>query len=180
MRFAAGARSAIRQKAGNISGHAARLPVFPAAAIVANSRRRGFTLIEMIMTLVIVGILAAVVAPRFMGPSVFNTEGFTAEVRAALRYAQKAAIAQNRFVCVDFAADSVTLSLGATAACGTALASLNGEASYVVTAPSGVTFAGAPTSFNFNTRGEPSLGQTINITGGSNVIIIEAETGYVH
>ncbi|OFZ65659.1 MAG: hypothetical protein A2V79_07060 [Betaproteobacteria bacterium RBG_16_56_24] len=143
--------------------------------------QRGFTLVELIMTLVIVGILAAVVAPRLLDTNVFQSRGFADQVQASLRYAQKAAIAQRRFVCAAFTANSVTLTVGTTAACGTPLVSPAGAANYVITAPAGVTFAALPADFNFNALGVPTNApQTINITGAADGITIEAETGYVH
>ncbi|MEO6975343.1 MAG: hypothetical protein ABI144_05620, partial [Gallionella sp.] len=96
-------------------------------------------------------------------------------------YAQKEAIAQHRFVCAAFNTNSITLTIGATAACGTSLASPTGGA-YVITAPSGITFAAVPSSFSFNALGQPTPNakQIISINGSSNSITIEAETGYVH
>ncbi|HZW25811.1 MAG TPA: prepilin-type N-terminal cleavage/methylation domain-containing protein [Gallionella sp.] len=142
--------------------------------------QRGFTLIELIMVMVIVGILSVFVAPRFFEANVFRSRGFADEVKASLRYAQKIAIAQRRFVCVAFTANRVTLTTGATAACGTALQSPTGEASYVIDAPANTAFAAVPADFNFNALGSPSAGQVINVAGATNAITIEAETGYVH
>jgi MSHA pilin protein MshC len=142
--------------------------------------QRGFTMVELIMVIVIAGILAAVAAPRFFEVDVFRSRGFADEVKASLRYAQKIAIAQRRFVCVAFTADRVTLTTGPTAACGTALQSPTGDASYVINAPANTEFAAVPEGFNFNALGRPSAGQVINVTGATNAITIEAETGYVH
>lgn len=141
---------------------------------------RGFTLVELIMTMVIVGILAVYAAPRFLGSSVFQSRGFSDQVQASLRYAQKVAIAQHRFVCVNIASNSLTLSLGATNTCGTNLQSLSGGTSYTITAPSGITVANA--SFTFDVIGRPSAAQSIAVTGGgmTTTIIVEAETGYVY
>lgn len=142
--------------------------------------QRGFTLVELIMTMVIIGILAAVVAPRFFDNNVFQSRGFADQVQASLRYAQKVAIAQHRFVCVAFSSTSITLSTGATTACGTPLASPSGDPSYVVNAPSGVAFTALPTGFSFDALGRPSTAQTLAIAGAVNSITIESETGYVH
>jgi len=144
--------------------------------------QRGFTLIELIMTMIIVGILAVFVAPRFFDNNVFQSRGFADQVKATLRYAQKAAIAQHRFVCAAFTASSITLSTGATAACGTPLQSPTGDASYVINAPSGITFSATPAGFSFDALGKPSFAsnQTVSIAGATDSITIEAETGYVH
>ncbi len=106
--------------------------------------QRGFTLVEMIMVIVIAGILAAVVAPRFFDNTVFQSRGFADQVQASLRYAQKVAIAQHRNVCVTFtlpAPSTITLRIaslnGAASACDTNLMAPTGGA-YVITAPAGI------------------------------------------
>lgn len=134
------------------------------------------------MVLVIVGILAAVVAPRFLDSSAFQARGFADQVQATLRFAQKTAIAQHRYVCAAFAANSVTLTTGATSACGINLLPLSGGTTYTVTAPSGITFTAIPAGFSFDALGRPSLAstQTIAVNGATISITVEAETGYVH
>jgi MSHA pilin protein MshC len=144
--------------------------------------QRGFTLIEMIMVMVIVGILAAVVAPRFLGTSVFQSRGFADQVQATLRYAQKEAIAQRSLVCVTLTSASVTLAIASSSAavvCTLPLVLPAGGSS--ITAPPGVTFASyTSANFNFDALGRTATRQTIVVNGASNNIIVEAETGYVH
>ena len=148
----------------------------------------GFTLVELVMTLVIAGILAAVVAPRFFDANIFKSRGFADQVQASLRYAQKEAIAQHRNVCVTFtlpAPSTITLRIaslsGAASPCDSNLTSPTGGP-YVITAPAGIVFAALPTAFSFDALGRPnpSALPTINITGATNGITIEPETGYVH
>jgi MSHA pilin protein MshC len=165
---------ATKQGAGNASG----IPAYGWPPRLRN--QHGFTLVELVMAMVIIGILAAVVAPRFFDSNVFRSRGFADQAQASLRYAQKVAIAQHRFVCAAFTASSITFTTGATAACGTPLASPTGDASYVVNVPSGIAFGALPTNFSFDALGRPSTNQTITIVGATNPIIVEAETGYVH
>jgi len=58
-----------------------------------SSSERGFTLIELIACIVIVGILAAMSGAQFFGNQTFQERGYIDEVAAALRHAQKVAVA---------------------------------------------------------------------------------------
>lgn len=142
--------------------------------------QRAFSVTELVAVMVIIGILAAFAAPRFFGTNPFQSRGFADQVQASLSYAQKAAIAQRKFVCVAFSTNSLTLTTGPTAACGTPLAFPSGSSDYLVTAPSGITFSALPANFSFDALGRPSTSQTIIITGATNPIVVEAETGHVH
>lgn len=150
--------------------------------------QRGFTLTELITVIVIVGILAAVAAPRFFERNTFDSRGFYDQVISTLRYAQKTAVAQHRFVCVAFGASSITLTYDpvppsatyTTATCpGNNLTSPTGQTPYTVTAPGGVTLSGGA-AFNFNALGRASGAQNITVSGYATHILVEAETGYVH
>jgi MSHA pilin protein MshC len=141
----------------------------------------GFSLIELIMVMVIVGILAVVVAPRFFDANVFKSRGFADQIQSALRYAQKEAVAQHRMVCVALASTSLSLTIANTSAAVTCTPSLllpAGGSS--ITAPSGVTMTFTSANFTFDALGRTAAAQTITISGATNSIIVEAETGYVH
>ena len=92
-----------------------------AAKVGSRRSSRGFTLVELVITLVLLSALAVFVAPRLSGVSDFQARGFHDETLALLRHAQKSAIAQRRTVCVLFAANSASLRLDAdrNAASGT-------------------------------------------------------------
>lgn len=146
----------------------------------------GFSLVELITVLVIIGVLAAFVGPRLMDKQVFDERGFFDGTQAILRYAQKTAIAKRRMVCVVFGGNSVTLRFASTpgaAACDTDLPGPAGEvAPYQVQASSAnIYFSPVPTNFSFDALGRPSSGPiTISINGIPRNITVEAETGYVH
>ena len=148
----------------------------------------GFTLVELIVTVILVGILAVVAIPKLTGLSAYNTLGFYDRVASGIRFAQKQAIAKRRNVCLTFTANSVTFrfasSAGATALCDTDLTGPNGVTPYVL-APDArgvgaVIFSPTPTNFQFDALGRPTVGQTITVSGdGLKTLSVEQETGYV-
>src|SRR3954464_3946546 len=78
----------------------------------------GFTLTELVVVIVIAGILSAVVYNK-VDVNSFKAEGSTDEVKAALRYAQKLAVAQRRNIYVTVSSTNVCV--GYDAACATKL-----------------------------------------------------------
>jgi MSHA pilin protein MshC len=145
----------------------------------------GFTLVEMVVVLILVGILAVVAIPRLVGIGSYDTLGFYDRVASGLRYAQKQAIAKRRNVCATFAATSVTFTFAAVAGaaqpCDTNLVGPGGQSPYTLSPQSsGVAFTATPANFSFDALGRPSTAQTISITGdGIRTLSVEPETGYV-
>jgi MSHA pilin protein MshC len=159
--------------------------VFGNQAILAigSGRGRGFTMVEVVVTIVIVGLLAAVIGPRFMGRDAFASRGFYDEAQSVVRYAQKTAIAWRRpvFVCVT----ATTVSAGTVSGCGSLVAHPATGDPLTTTAPSGVTLT--PASFSFDGGGRPSPNAQVTIPIASTIagdparqIVVEAETGYAH
>ena len=148
---------------------------------------RGFTIIELVMVLILVGILAVNALPRFFDRNTFDSRGFHDQTLAALRYAQKSAIAQRRNVCITFTSKSVTLTIasaaGASASCDKNLDNPAGSSPFTITGrTSGVVFQTVPTNFSFNALGQPQPNstQTVQVSGVPYKITVEKETGYVH
>ncbi|MGQ0579826.1 MAG: GspH/FimT family pseudopilin [Betaproteobacteria bacterium] len=155
----------------------------PARAHRSIARNAGFTMVELVVVLILVGILAVVAIPRLVGIGSYDTLGFYDRVASGLRYAQKQAIAKRRVVCATFAAASVTFTYEPTAGggCTANLAGPNGQSPYtVVPQGSGVAFTATPANFSFDALGRPSSAQTISITGdGVRTLTVEPDTGYV-
>ena len=147
------------------------------------TRATGFTMVELVVTLVIVGLIATIALPRFQDNTAFIQRGFSDEVRAALRYAQKLAIAKRREVCVDFLPGQVALTFNpstiAGAACTSAVNLPGQSAPYVVNVPAGIALVPSA-NFRFNGLGQPSVAPvTVTLTGRALPITVVAETGYV-
>ena len=129
------------------------------------------------MTMVIIGIISAVAIPRFFDTSIFQSRGAADQVRAALRYGQKVAIAQRREV-------AVALSAGANTNCDTTV-TMSGVSCVI---SDRVTPAlSLPGAISFDALGRPFLdgalwagASPIQITVGGLTIYVERETGYVH
>lgn len=86
----------------------------------------GFTMVELITVLVVMGILGAVAAQRFFDADGTDKRIFADQAKAMIRYGQKLAIAQNRRIHVR--ADGNSFALCTAASC---------SAAELITAPGG-------------------------------------------
>ena len=146
-------------------------------------RERGFTLTELVLVLVILGVLAAVAGPRFFGHNAFQGRGFYDEVKTAARYAQRLAEATQCTVRFSFdggaRAYSLTLLGGAGCLAGAAPHPADGKP-YAGTAPAGITMVGGPLDVDFDGGGRSTLAGALTLEVGGRAFTIEADTGFVH
>lgn len=146
------------------------------------SHSEGFTLVELVATLVIIALIAVVSGPLFFNVNVFKESGFYDETLSAVRYAQKHAVATGCTVRVQTTATGFTLYRPAnTAACTTGpfdvpIADPSGNAAtFTRTSPSGIALSAA--DFTFSPIGSASA--TVTVTVGSRQFNVIAETGFV-
>ena len=146
------------------------------------SRPRGFTLIELVLVIVLLGILAVVAIPR-LDTGTFDEYGYAEEAASALRYARQAAVAGNTTVSAVFGSGAYRLCRASAcpASGGTYLTNpasgqpWDGSSRKRGQAPAGVSVGSAEVAFDG--LGRPSAAAAIAI--GAHHLGVEAETGYV-
>lgn len=151
------------------------------------SPQRGFTLVELIMVMVILGILAVVAIPRLFNSTDSAARAFHTDVRSALRYAQKVSTSHRRLVCATVAAKSVTLQISSTnpaAACDTVLPGADGlpyatsNAAVSAGGLTGTLFFQPTGQITTDGNGAALAAGSITITG-VNPVRIDGATGHV-
>ena len=159
-------------------------------------KSRGFTLIELISIMIIVGIMAAVALPRMSALSGFDEKGLHDKLKASLQFARKTAVASRRYVCLTVTngtGGKVSLrfenaapeSTAGNCTAGTNLTppapdATSGCATNQICASTTLSLSSTSTSFRFDPLGRlnPVTNVTFTTTGQPD-IVIQAETGNV-
>ncbi len=158
----------------------------PRHRILRAGASRGYTLVELVTVIVILGILAAFAVPRFADHQVFEERGFYEEVVAALRYGQKIAVGSGCPVQISIDASGYALTQQ------TVLANRcdPGDVSYAVpvllpdgqaaagSTPAGITL-GPVVTYQLDGLGQTDLGGNLNVTVGALTMTVQAQSGYV-
>jgi len=150
--------------------------------------QKGFTIVELIAVIMIIGILAAVAGPKFIGNDAFAARGAYGTLLSSLRLAQKTAIAQRKTVYANLNTTSRVVCIGYDAACTSAVIDPATNAAYSKTLPNTVNLTRSINPIIFTPSGKESANNTVTLTVQNNVvateptrtITIERDTGYVH
>ena len=158
-------------------------PQLSAPLLLSNRHPRGFTLVELVVVIVVMGILAAVAGPRFVSVSLFKGAAAVEATLATLRAAQRTAVARRATVHVQINGAAGSLALCADAACTSPITPPNGDASWLQL-DSSLRFA-ASTSYSIDAYGRPSFPDAlvVQVTDQSGAsagaaLQVEAETGH--
>lgn len=87
---------------------------------------QGFTLVELVTILILIGILAVVALPNLDQAQGFGATSFNDRVAASLRFAQKSAVAKRRMVCATVAPGSLTLGVDGSFGAGNCAVAMAG------------------------------------------------------
>jgi MSHA pilin protein MshC len=160
-----------------------RLPVQ-----LVEDRRAGFTTLELVVVIAIVGIVSLVALPRLFEVRGFETLGYYDQTLGMVRFAHKLAIAQRRLVYVEVAGALKVCSTPNATSCSCA-SPVSPPVGSLAPLPAGVSLAATTGAFCFDSAGRPlatslaplATANTVTVTGDRvRSFVIEPETGYVH
>ncbi len=137
----------------------------------------GYTLLEVVAVLIIVAILAAVLAPQFIGASGFEGQTTADKLLMAARYAETLAQNQGVKTSLVVTANSFSVEQNNVPVANPTLQS----ASFIVTLPAGVTITPKKKTVSFVRPGVPNITPTFTVAGpGSTVKVYVTATGYIY
>lgn len=148
-------------------------------------KTHGFTLVELIVAILLVGILSIFAAPRFFNDDDFKARGIADEIITSIRHAQRLAMTRGERYKIDISPSSYRIRRSVD---DTAVRHPNGDNTYLIDETDGLpaNIIKSTKSIEFSPLGQPvdSTGALIasdtDITITPFTVRIEEETGYAH
>ena len=147
-------------------------------------------MVELIIVMILVGIMAAYAVPKFEAMTSLSNDAWRDQIKAGLRFAQKAAVSHRRLVCVDLGTSSITLQIASargSSSCDTPLIGPGGTGSFgsstasnaaASVTPAGTIYFQPDGRSTSSGAGGTTQGRSIGITGAQGLTLY-GETGYV-
>ena len=152
-------------------------------------RRRGFTLVELIAVMMLIGVLAAVALPRLDGAFALRGAGWRDQVQAGLLQARTLAHGHRRLVCVTLATGELRMAQASTnpaSSCDNTVKGADGDARWAVDGnaialtqqPAGTLYFQPDGRITSDGAGSSSVNVTVTLAGETTLQLI-GETGHV-
>lgn len=139
---------------------------------------QGFTLVELITVILILGVMATVGASKFFNNSIFTDSQYHQEVLSAFRFAQKIAIASQCDVVINLGTNSYSLTYSGISDGVNCTGNVKHPANQSNYSASNISTITPALTYTYNSSGIAS--PTDPFTVGGRNITVEQVTGYVH
>lgn len=139
--------------------------------------KKGFTLVELIVVILLLGILSVFIAPRFFNDNDFKARGIADEIIMATRHAQRLSMSRGENHRIIINPTSYTVEKF-VAGVSTPVRHPDGSSNFSKTLPNNIVTS--TVTIEFDGLGRPIPNNLTNIVTGIFSITVEKETGYAH
>ncbi|MCW8901620.1 MAG: prepilin-type N-terminal cleavage/methylation domain-containing protein [Gammaproteobacteria bacterium] len=140
-------------------------------------KNTGFTIVELIVVILIIGILSASIAPRFFSDNDFKARGIADELITAIRHAQRLSMTRGENHRVIITTTNYTVEKF-VAGISTPVRHPDGSTSFSKTFPANIVTTAK--TIEFDQLGRPIPNNVATVSLSPFTLTVEQETGYAH